>query len=98
MTVLITKTLDGSEATVRVEGYLQEGDGDDLRSACADAGTPLRLDLSGLGGGDRDALEILLRLVEEGAEVVAAPQYLRLLIARRTKNSLPTQGDLSDGN
>jgi hypothetical protein len=86
MTVLITRAINGSEITVRVEGYIREEDGDDLRSACEDAGTPIRLDLSGLSGGDRDAVEFVLGLVEAGAEVVAAPQYLRLLIAHRMKS------------
>ena len=83
MTVLITKANNGSETTVRVEGYLREGDGDELRNACEGAETPIRLDLSGVSGGDRDAVELVLELIEAGAEVVAAPQYLRLLIAHR---------------
>jgi hypothetical protein len=51
-----------------------------LRRECCSAGTPVRLELSGLKSADPDGIEALGALAAEGAELTgASPYILRLL-------------------
>jgi len=86
MTVVITSTThkkNGAEVTIRVEGHLRKEDTRELRIAFEEARTLIHLDLSGLRGFDREAIEAVLELVDAGADVIAAPRYLQLLLERR---------------
>ncbi len=60
MTVVITSTTNknnGEEVTIRVEGYLSKEDAGELRRAVEEARTLIQLDLSGLRGFVREAVE-----------------------------------------
>ncbi len=65
---------------IHIEGVLDGEAAAALRRECRSAGTPVRLELSGLKSADPDGIEALRALAAEGAELTgASPYILRLL-------------------
>ena len=76
----ISSSTSGDEVLIRVEGALDGEGAAALRRECRSAGTPVRLDLSGLKSADPDGIEALRALAAEGAKLTgASPYILRLL-------------------
>ncbi len=76
----LSSSASGDEVVIRIEGALDGEGAAALRRECRSAGTPARLDLSGLRSADRDGIEVLRALAAEGAELTgASPYILRLL-------------------
>ncbi len=76
----ISSSTSGDEVLIRVEGALDGEGAEALRRECRSAGTPVRLDLSGLRSADPDGIEALRALAAEGAKLTgASPYILRLL-------------------
>lgn len=74
--------------TLRIEGRLLSEDLPSLQTECARHPASLRLELSDLQFADRESVEKLRRLIDEGAELVSASPYLDLVLRPR-----PTEGD-----
>ena len=81
MTLRISTSDDGKTTTVRAEGRLDAAVLEDFHEACRQAGSPLRLDLSGLLSADEQSVEALRLLAEEGAEFHGASAYIRQLLS-----------------
>ncbi len=80
ITYRIDSSTSGDEVLIRVEGALDGEGAAALRRECRSAGTPVRLDLSGLKSADPDGIEALRALAAQGAELTgASPFILRLL-------------------
>ncbi len=80
--VRITTLTDGRTTTIRVEGRLDVAAVRDLQTECRSAGTPLRVDLSGLQSADAAGIEALRSLRAEGAELEDASPYIRQLLTQ----------------
>lgn len=63
--------------TIQLAGRLNAARVHELRSACAGACGPLRIDLTDLLSADAVGLDALQRLRSAGAEIVGVAQYLR---------------------
>jgi anti-anti-sigma regulatory factor len=63
--------------TIHLAGRLNAAQVHELRSACAAADGPIRIDLTDLLSADAVGLDALQRLKQAGAEIVGAAQYLR---------------------
>jgi hypothetical protein len=63
---------------VRLAGRLTEAQVPDLLEGCASASKPLRVELDELVSADAVGTEVLMRLEQNGAELVGLPEYLRL--------------------
>jgi hypothetical protein len=66
--------------TVSVAGRLTDAHVPDLLTACAQAATTLRLDLTDLLSADTIAVEALRRIRDGGAALVGASQYILLKV------------------
>ena len=80
--VRITTVVDGRTTTIRVEGRLDVVAVRDLETECRAAGTPLRLNLSGLQSADAAGLEALRSLRAEGAKLEDASPYISQLLTQ----------------
>ena len=67
----------GDGCTIQLAGRLHAAQVHELRSACAVATGPIRIDLTDLLSVDAVGLDVLRRLRIAGAEIVGAAQYLR---------------------
>ena len=63
---------------VRLAGRLTEAQVPDLLEGCAGASKSLRVELDELISADAVGTEVLMRLEQNGAELVGLPEYLRL--------------------
>jgi anti-anti-sigma regulatory factor len=80
MTIRITTSSDSKRTTIRVEGRLTAEGVPDLRREVDLAGSPLRLDLSGLMSADTEGIRELRALSAEGAELRGGSAYIRQLL------------------
>ena len=69
---------------MRIAGQLSNDSVQEVERVCHDAERPLILDLSELSRVDRSGLAALRELVARGAELVAVPPYIALLLERRS--------------
>ena len=67
---------------LRIAGQLLNNDVQELERVSPDAEGPLILDLSELGKVDDSGLAVLRELADRGAELVAVPHYIALLLER----------------
>ena len=67
---------------LRIAGQLSNDSVQELERVCHDAEGPLILDLSELGKVDGSGLAALRELAARGAELVAVPHYIALLLER----------------
>ena len=81
MVIRITSTSAGEASIIRIEGQLTADDTSALEAECRSAGSPRRLDLSGLLSVDGAGIEMLRSLQAEGAELCGASPYIRQLMA-----------------
>ena len=81
----VTVLTDGRITTVYVEGRLTGASVPELRAACRSAGSPIRLDLSGLLSADKDGLDTLRSLRAEGAELLSPSPHVRHLLNEETR-------------
>jgi hypothetical protein len=71
--------------TIRIEGQLTSSSVPYVITACDSANSPLCLDLSGLRSADRDGIQALQSLSEDGAELRGANSYInQLLLVAKT--------------
>jgi len=63
--------------TIHLAGRLNAAQVHELRSACASAAGPVRIDLTDLLSADAVGLDALRRLRLSGAEIVGAAHYLQ---------------------
>ena len=68
----------GGQRTFRLAGRLEKEPSAELARLCAEAGVPVRLDLTDLLSADDAGLEALVALRSRGAELVGASPYLAL--------------------
>ena len=73
--------------TIQVAGRLRDDGVNLLEDACAVAGRPLVLDLSGLTSASDAGVLLLQRLKGEGVHLLGASQYMRLLLERDVDTS-----------
>ena len=76
----ISSRNDDSGAVVRVEGRLDAATVPDLLTTIRAAGSPLRLDLSGLMSADAVGAEALRSMAEAGAELTGMSIYIRRIV------------------
>ena len=81
MSVHITCTWDSGVRVLHLEGWLEGDNVGELERVARGAAEPLRLDLTGLRSTDTAGLEALRALRAQGAVLVGASPYLRLLLA-----------------
>jgi hypothetical protein len=79
---------------IHVSGALGLAELDALRSACRGA-AKLRIDLSELLTADEEATRLLAMLCDSGAELVAVPPYVDLLIRSRIPKPIQEKEELS---
>jgi hypothetical protein len=84
MTLRITSSAEGGRNIIRVEGQLAAEDTSVLEAECRSAGSPQRLDLSGLLSADGAGIELLRSLQAKGAELHGASPYIRRLLEQET--------------
>ncbi len=77
---LIRKTKGASTTLIQIHGRLTVEEVADLEGACLSAEGTLFLDVMNLQFADKDGLNAIKRLSSEGAEVVGASPYIRLLL------------------
>jgi len=85
LTIRVTTEAGETITTIRIEGQLTSSSVSDVRAACESAGSPLRLDLSGLRSADRDGILALRSLSEAGAELRGANPYIYQLLLEANK-------------
>ena len=81
----VTVLTDEQITTVCVEGRLTGAGVPELRAACRSAGSPIRLDLSGLLSADKDGIDALRSLRAEGAELHGPSPYVSHLLNEETR-------------
>ena len=80
-TVLRITTSMGETGTIlRIAGQLSNNDVQELERVCHDVEGPLILDLTELSKVDDSGLAALREFVARGAELVAVPPYIALLL------------------
>jgi hypothetical protein len=79
---------------VNVSGALDLVGLEELRTACLGA-AQLRIDLSELLTADEEATRFLAALRDSGAELVAVPPYIELLIRSRIPKPIQAKEELS---
>lgn len=77
MTLKISAT--GPER-LKLDGELTGDEGPELRRVCAGVKGRLALDLTDLRSVDRQGAVVLRELLEQGAEMVGASPYIRILL------------------
>jgi hypothetical protein len=82
MTLRIDLPADTSPATIALHGRLSAAEVAELERAAAEAGLPLRIDLSQLAGVDAEGRRFLRRLERRGACLIGASPYIGLLLER----------------
>ena len=78
-----------SGASLHLAGRLTEAQVPDLLEICANGAEPPRLELDELVSADVVGIDALLRIEQQGAELVGLPEYLRLkleFLAREQKH------------
>lgn len=91
MSLHIASEEDRAGLVVHVSGALYLVGLDELRTACR-GGTRLRIDLSELLTADEESTRFLAALRDNGAELVAVPPFIDLLIRSRLPNPIHKQG------
>ena len=75
--------------TIRVVGRLRDDAVAPLSDACGAAKRPLVLDLTELTGASEAGVLLLTRVREEGAHLLGASPYIRLLLERAATSPSP---------
>lgn len=68
---------------LRIEGRLHAGNIAELEQAWAAEANSVSVDLSNLDHADEGGLELLLSLVHEGAELLNASPFIRMLLEQQ---------------
>jgi anti-anti-sigma regulatory factor len=79
--IRITEKLEGSDATVKVDGRLMSADTELLVQACQRHAGPVVVDLSDLHFADDAGIRVLQELKAQGARIVGARPYVSLQLA-----------------
>lgn len=82
MTIYISITQESHEWTLRVDGWLEDDEADELLRVVGSAPVPVVLDLAELRSADERGVTTLLQLEEQGVEITGISDYLRLLMDR----------------
>ncbi len=86
MELRVTTNINKGVFVVRVEGSLAGEEVDELGRMCRSLAGSTRLDLSGLRWADNQGIQMIRRLIAEGAEPVKVPPFIALLLeSRRTQ-------------
>ncbi len=83
MVLRVTTSISKEVFVVRVEGTLAGEQVDELGRMCRSLAGPTRLDLSGLRWADDRGIQMIRRLIAEGAEPVKVPPFIALLLEPR---------------
>jgi anti-anti-sigma regulatory factor len=82
MSLRITKTFEGRDTIVRIDGWLRQENAGELEQACGLLEACLTLDLSGLRFADKDGVRIINHLVNCGAVLRGVSRCIQLLLAQ----------------
>jgi anti-anti-sigma regulatory factor len=77
---LIRKTTGASTTLIQIHGRLTAEEVAELEAACLAADGTLFLDVMNLQFADKEGLNAIRKLASEGAQVVGASPYIRLLL------------------
>ena len=80
MKLRITKTENGVGSKIKIDGEFFGPGISELDGVYQAARAPVRFDLSGVRSIDREGIVAIRRLVEIGAKVESASQYVELLL------------------
>lgn len=80
---------EGGRLVVHIAGRLTEAQVPDLLEASAKVANPPLLELDELLSADAIGVDALLRLEQQGAELIALPEYLRLKLQVRGRERQP---------
>ncbi len=81
----VTTSISEGLFLVRVEGTLVREEVDELGRMCRSLAGSTRLDLSGLRWADDRGIQMIQRLIAEGAEAVNVPPFIALLLDSRAQ-------------
>jgi hypothetical protein len=84
MALRITVSTHGRTTEILLEGRLEAAGVADLQVECPPAGSPLRLDLSGLLSADEAGIDAIQSLRAAGAELHGVSPYIRQLLGDQT--------------
>ena len=82
MSIRITQERFEGEPVIAVHGVLLREGVPEFKAVCERIEGKLLLDLANLTTADDEGLKVILDLEASGAEIVAASQYIRLLLDR----------------
>jgi len=85
MTVRIDTAAGEGQPTIALHGWLSVAEVPEFERLVAEAGLPVRIDLTELVEADVEGRRSLLRQQERGAHLVGASPYLRLLLDRAAR-------------
>ena len=85
--IRITCRDEGLTKTVRIAGRLEESHLSGLEKTCKTSGETLTLDLSELQSADSACIRWLQARAEQGAVIIGASPYVRLLLDRAARPS-----------
>jgi len=83
MGIRITKTSDGRETVLCVDGQLRSENVAELTREYRSVEGPLVLDLSNLQSADEAGVDVLLELISTGTRIRGASPYIELLLNRK---------------
>ncbi len=81
MTIRITTIAEPSGTIIKVDGWLQRGDFEELERMIQGLDGPAALDLTELQSVDRAVAALLRKLIGLGVELRSASPYVKLLLA-----------------
>lgn len=86
VTIHIELTTHETGTTVRVDGWLEGDEADELLRVVGAAEVPVALDLTDLRSADELGLRALRRLADQGIDLTGMSDYLELLMERTINN------------
>lgn len=85
MSVWITKTVNETTTTIRIDGRLCAEDLGELKKACRDISGCLCLELPHLMNMDQEGLATILKMLDDGAQMGAVNPFINALLEARLR-------------
>jgi hypothetical protein len=86
MTIYITCTEGPDRTTLRVDGWLEGDEVDELLQVVRATTQPVVLNLTDLRSADERGVRVLRQLAEQGVRLTGVSDYLKLLMERAIDN------------